>query len=53
MKPHPREQAKAQRIARAKKFKALTKTKSLDEIGRAETPPISRQRVGQLIASLK
>lgn len=53
MKPHPREKLKAERIAKAKRFKALNKTLSLDEIGNMQTPKISRQRVGQLIASLK
>lgn len=51
-KQHPRVAAKAQRIARAKRFLALSKNYTYDEIGNAENPPISRQRVGWLIRSL-
>lgn len=52
-KQHPRVKAKAQRIAKAKRMQELAKYHTYDEIGNAENPPISRQRVGQLIASLK
>ena len=52
-KEHPREIEKAKRIARAQRFLALMENYTLDEIGNAEKPPISRQRVGQLIASLR
>jgi len=44
----------AARIKRAKRFKALLeRDMTLDAIGAMQDPPISRQRVHQLIASLK
>jgi len=51
-KQHPSQAAKAQRIARAKRYKAMARTMTLDEIAKTEKPPITPQRVGQLIASL-
>ena len=52
-KPHPRVKAKEERIARAKKMLVMLQFHTLAEVGKAQTPPISPQRVGQLIASLE
>ena len=52
-KQTPAQAAKAERIARAKRYKKLSKTMSLTEIGKMESVPISRQRVKQLIKSLE
>jgi len=52
MSTHPRVQAKAKRIARAQRFKALAEKMSYAAIGRKQKPPISGQRVGKLIESL-
>lgn len=51
-KIHPREITKKARIARAKQFKALLPTMTMYDIGQAQTPPISTQRVSYLIRSL-
>jgi hypothetical protein len=52
-KNHPNRIAKDKRVARAKRYLRLSRRLSLVEIGQMENPPISRQRVHQLISSLK
>lgn len=49
----PAQIAKAERIARAKRYKKLSKTMTLVDIGLSEKPAISRQRVRQLIKSIE